>query len=467
MHPAVVESRRRARRFLAALLALAAAACGDATGPGDGDLLERLNALPGVRAVEIQPYYGYARAFQLDITQPVDHHDPSGPTFTQRAYLSHADEDAPMVFGAYGYGATETSGEEMATFLQGNGLYVTHRYFPGSRPEPADWRYLDIWQAATDHHRIVGLLKEIYGGVWVSAGASKSGMTPLFHRRFYPDDVRATVAYVAPLMFSLGDPRFPPHVASLGTAEGRERIHAFQQRLLEHQDTLLPLFEAWFRRSGLELGIPAGPVFEGEVASYEWGFWQRHVYDYGQIPGPDAPHQVWIDHLGLVTRAHFASDTWRDYFKAYVYQLYTELGSPGQDLSHLEGLFRHEGLDPRDEYDFPAALPLDWDDGAAMRDVADWIRARGERIVLVYGGVDPWTGGAIDVGGNTSVLKVVQPGADHQVRILDLPQRDAVLAALSEWTGVPLTAVPAGALHVEAPERELAIRMGVLHTRLR
>ena len=459
--------RRRACAWVVALLALCAAACGDdVVGPDTHDLLDRLNALPGVTAREIAPRYGYPRAFQLDITQPLDHANPGGATFTQRAYLSHVDEAAPMIFGAYGYGASEESGEEMAGLLQGNGVYVTHRFFPGSRPDPADWRYLDIWQAASDHHRIVTLLRQIYPGTWVSAGASKSGMTPLFHRRFYPDDVDATVAYVSPIMFALGDARFVPHLAATGTADGKARIHAFQRRLLEHQDSLLWRFEAWFARNGLDLSIAPGPTFEDEVDSYEWGFWQRHIYDYDDIPGPDAPYDDWIEHLATVTRLHFASDPWRDYFKAYVYQVHTQLGGPLVDQSHVEDLFRHERLDPWTEYDFPQGLPMEWD-GSAMEDVAQWIRSQGERIVLIYGGVDPWTGGAIDVAGNPDVLKVIQPGADHGVKILDLDQQGLVLSTLGSWLGMDISAVPARALRVAPPQADLDLRRALPRVRLR
>ena len=158
--------------------------------------------------MEIQPYYGYPRAFQLDITQPVDHDHPYGPTFTQRAYLSHASLSTPMVFAPAGYGTTPQSGQELAGILQTNCLSVTHRYFPDARPENPDWQYLNIWQAAQDHHRIVTLFKEIYQGKWISTGASKGGKTAVFHRRFFPDDVDATVAYVAPFLLSPEDERF-------------------------------------------------------------------------------------------------------------------------------------------------------------------------------------------------------------------------------------------------------------------
>jgi hypothetical protein len=88
-----------------AVLLWVAVACSDATGPTpepDADLLVRLNALPGVVARKIDPFYGYPRAFELDITQPVDHDNPAGPTFTQRAYLSHVNDSTPMVFAASG-----------------------------------------------------------------------------------------------------------------------------------------------------------------------------------------------------------------------------------------------------------------------------------------------------------------------------------------------------------------------------
>jgi hypothetical protein len=452
------------RRTLLIGIALLQAACGDATGPEEGDLLARLNALPGVKATEIAPHYGYPRQFALEITQPVNHDAPSGSTFVQRAWLSHADEDAPMVFGAYGYGASAESGEEMASLLQANGLYVTHRYFPGSRPLPTDWRYLDIRQAAADHHRIVTLLKRIYPGKWVSAGASKSGMTPLFHRRFYPQDVDATVAYVAPLMFDLEDARFLPWLAGTGTPEGKARIHAFQRRLLEKQDTLLPLLRAWFTRNGHALSIPAGPVFEDAVDSYEWGFWQRHVFDYADIPGPESPYQTWIDHLATTVRLHYDADPWRDYFKAYVYQVRTQLGGPAVDLSHIQDLFRQQRLDPRVEYDFPLSLEMTWDGGAAMRDVLQWLQTRGERIVLIYGGVDPWTGGAIDPGGNPGIVKVVQPGGDHQTRILglDAGPRSQVVSALESWLGIRVSTVRAQGIAVPPAVPDLAPRLGPL-----
>ena len=452
----MVLRRRLVGGALAALL-LGILSCSDTTGPpADLDLLDRLNALPGVSAREIPPQYGYPRAFQLDITQPLDHRAPFGRTFTQRAYLSHTDESMPLVFGTSGYGANEYTGSELAALLQTNGLYVVHRFFPDARPSPMDWRYLNIRQAASDHHRIVQIFREIYPGPWVSTGASKGGMTALFHRRFFPDDVEATVAYVAPMMFSLEDERFVPFLAGLSTPEGRDAIHDFQQRLLTHSDSLLSRFEAWFPANGQTLNIPAGPAFESRVRGYEWNFWQRHIYDYSQIPGPDEPYDRWIEHMAVVVRLHFTSDVNRDYFSAYQYQALTELGGPAMDLSHLDGLYRFEPMDTREKYDLPEEIPEF--SSEVTEDVVQWLETQGDGIIYIYGGVDPWTGGAVQPSPQTNALKFVQPGADHSVGIQDLDQRDLVLSTLGEWMGIQVAPVTSRSITMHGLRAQLGIR---------
>jgi hypothetical protein len=456
-----MRSRRRPWSPWALLLLVVLSGCADAVGPDPSlDLLDRLNALPGVAAREVEPYYGYPRAFELDITQPVDHDYPQGARFTQRAYLSHAGEELPMVFGTRGYGASRESGSELAGILQANGLYVVHRYFPDARPDPMDWEHLDIRQAASDHHRIVSLLKQLYAGPWVSTGGSKGGMTALFHRRFFPDDVDATVAYVAPLMFSLEDERFVPHVASLGAPEVREAIHGFQRRLLEHRDSLLWRFEAWFPANGWSLSIPAGSTFQGRVTGYEWNFWQRNDFAHTDIPGANEPYDAWIEHLAAVTRLHFRSDRYRDYFSAYIYQAVTQLGGAAIDVSHLQDLLVEEPLTLAQAYGLPEPLPSF--DPAAMEDILAWLRTRGERIVYIYGGVDPWTGGAIELPGGIDALRVVQPGADHGVRIADLDDRSLVLTTLGGWLGLDLgSTIPQG-VAPGAAAREVEL-VGIRH----
>ena len=407
--------------------------------PEATDILDRLNGISGVTAREVPSSVGFGRAFELEIVQPLDHDAPEGPTFVQRAYLTHTLDSDPMIFAPNGYASSWSSSQELGLILRTNTLNVTHRFFLDSEPEPMAWRYLTVHQSVEDHHRIVTLLKEIYTGPWISAGASKSGETVLFHRRFYPDDVDATVAYVAPLLFSTDDPRFQPFLESIGTAQEREAIRSFQRRLLLARDSLLGRFGAWYPAHGYHLSQPAGPTFEGEVMGYEWTFWQYRRAEIADIPGPDASYDDMLENLALVSGISGSADENLYYFRPYVYQAYTEIGYPARDFSYLEDLLAYEQPGLEETYGFPPGTPWAYRSGT-IPDVLHWIQTQGNDIVLVYGGADPWTGGAIELTGQTNALKIIKPGANHRVRIADLPERNLVMATLGEWVGTDLLA---------------------------
>ena len=426
---------------LASALALAGAlvGCTDtlAPVPEATDLLDRLNALPGIAAREVPSAVDFGRAFELDIVQPLDHDDPDGPTFVQRAYLTHTLESDPMVFAPNGYASNWGSSQELGLILRTNTLNVTHRFFIDSEPDPMDWGRLTVRQSVEDHHRIVTLLKEVYTGKWIGSGASKSGETVLFHRRFYPDDVDATVAYVAPLLLSPADPRCQPFLESIGTQEERDAIRSFQRRLLLARDSLLSRFEAWYPAHGYHLSLPAGPTFEGEVLGYEWAFWQYRNREITDIPGPAASYDEMLENLAAVSGIGGSSDESRYYFRPYVYQAYTEIGYPARDFSHLEDLLVFQEQNVYDTYGFPAGTPFVYRT-ETIPDVLHWVQTQGNNIILVYGGADPWTGGAIELTGQTNALKITKAGASHRVRIGDLAERDLVMATLGQWLGLDL-----------------------------
>jgi hypothetical protein len=408
-------------------------------GPESGDILQRLQSLSGASVTEIEPYYGYPRAFQVDITQPVDHNNPNDQQFTQRMYLSHIDEELPMVFAPSGYAASERSGQELAEILQTNCLNVTHRYFDGAKSDPLDWQYLTIAQAAADHHRIITLLKTIYTGPWLSAGASKSGLTPLFHKRFYPDDVGATVAYVSPIMFSTSDARFINYLASIGTKEDWDRIHGFQRMLLENRNTLVDEFEAWFQKNGYIYTGDAEVDFESMVRSYDWEFWQYHAHESSEIPGADASADEILTHIDDIERLSNYSDERKGFYDPYIYQAFTEIGYPARDYSQIKDLLIYEIISPGEELAREEGIEIVYNPDT-IRDIYSWIRNNGNNIILIYGSIDPWSGGAIKLIGKTNALKFMKEGEDHGVRITDLAEQDQqlILSKLEEWLGIDI-----------------------------
>ncbi|MBK6427599.1 MAG: hypothetical protein IPF82_15770 [Blastocatellia bacterium] len=128
---------------------------------------------------------------------------------------------------------------ELTALLQANQVHVEHRYFLPSRPDPVSWPFLNIAQSAADHHAIVTAFRPLYTAKWVSSGASKGGMASVYHRFYYPDDVDATVAYVAPSSHGTQDPRYVAFVASLGSTKCRNRLLKFQRRALKKREKLV------------------------------------------------------------------------------------------------------------------------------------------------------------------------------------------------------------------------------------
>jgi len=414
--------------FLVGLLAHLTACSRNPTQPAPTDLLGRLQALPGASVVEIESRYGYPNAFQIDLRQPVDHDNPGGRTFTQRLYLYHADESLPMVFSTNGYGITSGYVAELAGIMQANHLSAVHRYFEDARPEPADYRYLTIRQSAADHHRIIRLLTRIYAGEWVTTGGSKSGETALFHRRFYPDDVTATVAYVAPLVFGAPDWEFPAFFDQVGTPECRADLGAFQRRLLGNRDTFSAMIMPWFTRHGQTFSGDVDRLLEGRVTSYVWNFWQYHDHDCTTIPRPADSDSLAFEHFAAVVKLERSSDEGYTFFEPYYYQAQAELGYPASAVDHLSDLLEYEyntGNDDGITYDPSTVL-----------DVYTWLLMEGNNIIYIYGGIDPWSARAVRPTNLTNALFIMQPGGDHRVRISSLDRQQEVSDSLSAWLGV-------------------------------
>ncbi|NEE46489.1 aminopeptidase, partial [Streptomyces sp. SID8455] len=109
----------------------------------------------------------------LKYTQPVDHRRPSRGTFQQRITVLHKDTARPTVFATSGYNvSTNPSRSEPTQIIDGNQVSLEYRFFTPSRPAPADWTKLDIWQAASDQHRVFTALKKVYPKKWLATGGS-------------------------------------------------------------------------------------------------------------------------------------------------------------------------------------------------------------------------------------------------------------------------------------------------------
>ena len=400
------------------------------------DILEQLQSIEDIEVTEITPANGYSRQFEIVIVQPLDHNNPQGAHFEQRIYLSHTGTDNPMVFMPSGYSSSPVKKSEISDWLQANQIYIAHRFMLGAEPDVLDWQFLTIEQASADFHHVAEVFKNIYSGPWISYGRSKNGQAALYHRRFYPDDVAATVVVGSALSQGTEDPRYKTFLEQVGSAADRERIKSFQKTALEKKDQVVTRIESYMFQSDFQFTrMTADEILEFEVLEFPFGFWQTTDGDFSIIPDSNATAQEIYNFMADFGYFDVYSDEMLDFYAPVYYQAYTELGWYPLVHDHLDGLLT--ALDnPSNALLAPQDVALVYN-GQVMQDIISWLETNGNNIIYIYGENDPWSAGALASTGATNALKIVQPGANHSVKISELDQASQVYSQISQWLDIP------------------------------
>lgn len=438
----------RFRGVIAAAMACCALLGGTATSvvaapaPPD-DLVQRLQAIPGMHVVGERPTEPGFRFFDLTFTQPVDHHDPHGPTFEQRLTLLHRDTARPTVLYTSGYYLPDQAKRaEPTKLVDGNQVNMEYRFFEPSRPRPADWSKAGIWQGASDEHRVIEALKSLYAKKWLTTGASKGGMTATYHRRFFPKDVDGTVAYVAPNdVDNTEDHAYNDFFANVGTPECRTALSDLQREMLIRREEMVRRYEAFAKEKGLTFTrLPGGidQALEGTTLDTAWSFWQyQSQQDCPSVPPANAPTDAIWSFVDKTVGWDQYSDQGLDKYVPYYYQAATELGWAAVQHPHLDDLLRYDNDEGPSAY-LPKDIPVRFDPDA-MRDIDRWVRTRGSQMLFINGQNDPWGAEPFRLGpGSRDAAFHVVPGGNHGSNIEKLPaqERDEATAMVRRWAGV-------------------------------
>ncbi|MFJ9697371.1 S28 family serine protease [Kitasatospora sp. NPDC101183] len=425
-----------------------AAAAAHGHSPADdpnADIKDRLAAIPGVTITEEKPTTTGHRFFVATYTQPIDHFRPWLGTFQQRFTLLHRGYDRPTVFYTNGYTlGTTPSRTEPTRLVDGNQVSIEYRYFTPSRPEPADWTKAGIRQQAADSHKLVTALKRIYDQEWLSTGASKGGMSSTYYRRFYPDDMAGTVAYVAPNNTNVDDySAYSTFFQTVGTPECRSRLAAAQRELLVRRDRMETRFDAANKAAGSTFTTvgSADRAYEGGVLDTVWSFWQYSLEaDCAKVPvAATASDDELFNWYDAQVGATGNSDQGLAKYTAYYYQAATELGQPFFDVSNIKDLLHY---DYKELYSARSYISKDVNVPAfnpyAMRDIDRWVKRDAERIIYVYGGNDPWGAKPFRPDEENDSFVYTVPGGNHGSNIGKLPAAESAeaTARVQQWAGL-------------------------------
>lgn len=414
--------------------------CGDnveSRGLTADQLLAKLRDVPGV-TVEMAPTQEDGVSyFILHFTQPVDHDDPSQGTFQQEVSLLHRSTLAsvPMIVQTSGY-ADYNRGHlvELTTLLAANQVSIEHRYFGESQPVPTDWTKLTIRQMAADEHAIITALHTIYQGAFLTTGSSKGGMTAVYHRRFYPDDVNGTVAYVAPISFGAPDTRYDSFLDTVGPDVCRQAVRDVATEMLARRRDAM-LARAQQQTSHTYTRVAIGPAVEAAIFSLEWMFWQYSgIHACDTVPAVTASDDELFAFLDKISPVWDCDDQQLASVAPYFYQSYAQLGFPDNGALYLAPYRRYSDADYENELPTPEPAY----DANAMRDIDDFVEHHGEHLLFIYGEWDPWTGGKFPLGNAADTELLIEPQGTHGARIasLEASDRAVALAMLEAWTGV-------------------------------
>lgn len=394
-----------------------------------------LKSIPRVREVKVSAR-GNQTQYEVMFDQPVDHTNPSGQHFLQRIFLVDRGATNPVILGTEGYSVQGADGGELRQLIpNANLLTVEHRYFGRSMPSPVDWKQLTIKNAADDMHDIVTEFKKLYSGKWVATGVSKGGQTSLFFKSFYPNDVDATVAYVAPINVAQEDPRIYRWLATVGDEDTRQRIKNLQIALLKREDEVL----ATLKPDPKDYSMGIQKAYEYGVLEFPFALWQYGTKPEG-LPTPEAPVSELVRIYRQVNSMYYYSDAGIRFFQSFYYQAFTELGYYNYDITDFKPYLRNNPNPTNMELCPPATQGKIVYNPSTLSFVNHFLQYDAQNVIFVYGETDTWSATQMELIGRTNAVKIMVKGAHHNaaIRMASPEQKNKVFDALDGWLGMKL-----------------------------
>lgn len=403
-------------------------------------LQEQLSALPGISATEeIPPNPFFSEAHVILMEQAIDHQAPDKGSFQQRIIVSHKGFDLPTVVVTEGYNADyalrSSYQNELCPLLNANLVFIEHRFFGKSKPKSVDWQHLNIENAAADHHKVVETLKKIYTHKWVATGISKGGQTAMFYRMLYPEDVDATVAYVAPVNFALEEQRHPHFIEKeVATRRDRKKVYKFQKTVLKKRDEIMPYFKDLFEEEGFNYKVSLDEIYDLCVLEYSFAFWQW-VGQPIRIPKSKAATDELFAHFTQVSDPGYFSVTPESRFFPFFVQASKELGYYAYNATPFK---KWMSIENSDDYLDRVFLGPDLSftySNTFSKKLHGFLENDARRIMCIYGGLDPWTSSGVKVEDHQDFYTFIAPNGTHKTRIshLNAEQKAFIQKTLQSW----------------------------------
>lgn len=357
--------------------------------------------------------------YEIWFKQPIDHNDASKGTFTQKVYLGFENDTLPVFVELQGYGIYSEKAGELASHYNSNQLTIEHRYFNNSRPKNIEWNTLTVENAAKDQANIIDAIRSaIYPKAkFITTGISKGCQTTMAHRRYFPENVDASVCYVGPLNYQREDPRVYEFLKNVGTQEERTKVLNFQKLCFENRAELLKILKQTAKAKGMSWEFGVEKALDYSILEYSFAFWQWGAKASSIPLWSKDPQEIYNHLIGVVGYGFFerkAVESLQPYFWAAL----TEQGIYGYETAPFK---KYLGTDKVYKFDwaFPDGVQKNYD-LKPMQEIKAFLDNDAQRMVFIYGEYDAWSATAVELekeADKREVYKFVKPKGDHRTRI--------------------------------------------------
>ena len=376
--------------------------------------------------------------YEIWFQQPIDHNDLSKGTFNQRVLLGFENNTLPVIVELQGYGIYSDKAGELASHYKANQLTIEHRYFNNSRPETIDWNALTIENAAKDQANIINAIRKALfsEAKFVTTGISKGCQTTMAHRRFFPNNVDASVCYVGPLNFKREDPRVYQFLKTVATQADRAKVEAFQTLCFKNRAALLELMkqEAKAKNMSWEFGVEN--AIDYTILEYAFAFWQWGI-PVNSIPNDTVSVQTIYNHLIAVVGYGFFEEKAVNDLQPYFWAALTQQGIYGYETEPFKAYLNTSEAVLKFDWAFPEGVTKSFDT-QPMQDIKTYLDTSAEHMLFIYGEYDAWSATAVDLTSDAEqreLYKFVKAKGDHRTRIksFNADKQQQIYGIIDAW----------------------------------
>ncbi|MCE1200428.1 MAG: hypothetical protein LWW85_15790, partial [Marinilabiliales bacterium] len=216
--------------------------------------------------------------------------------------------------------------------------------------------------------------------------------------------------------------------------EDRKKVLAFQTEVLKRKSQLLPMLEQLVRDKKYTFRAPIETIYDYSVMEYSFSFWQWGN-DVKFIPSLQATDKEIFDHWQKISSVNYFDIESGKSTAPFFVQAHRQLGYYAYDPKPFRKVIQTKDMHGYIEKLFlekDQVLPYD----PTMSKLTDkYLKKDARHVLMIYGGVDPWSASSATKGKNPEVVKLVLPAGSHRSRISNMPEpmKERAVKQIKQW----------------------------------